>query len=114
VYIDGVKKLTAYSATYAGAQGQTRINVRNGLAGMPAGFYLDNASIDVAPAQPLVHIASLVSPRLSRNMVPIPPTVMAFLIARHRPVPGALSLGGTGGSAPPIEGQLWPRGQKSG
>jgi hypothetical protein len=114
VYIDAVKKLTAYSATYSGAQGQTRINVRNGLAGMPAGFYLDNASIDAAPAQPLT-LASLVSAAtFSRNMVPIPPTVMAFLIARHRPVPGALSLGGTGGSAPPIEGQLWPRGQKSG
>jgi hypothetical protein len=51
---------------------------------------------------------------LSRHMVPVPPTVFAFLTARHRPVPGALSLGGTGGSAPPIEGQLWPRGQKSG
>jgi hypothetical protein len=114
-YIDGVLKLKAYSATYELTQGQTRINVRNTHAGsVPSGFYLDNASVDSAPPQPLTlaPLVSVASP--NRRMVPIPPTVMVFLTARHRPVPGALSLGGTGGSAPPIEGQLWPRGQKSG
>lgn len=113
-YIDGVLKLKAYSATYENTQGQTRINIRNASTGMPAGFYLDNASVDVAPPQPLT-LAPLVSAaRFIHSMVPVPPTEFVFLTARHRPIPGALSLGGGGGTPPPIEGQLWPRGQKSG
>lgn len=113
LYVDGVKKLQTYDINY-GAQGESRINVRNSATGLPAGFFLDDVSIDAAASQPL-SLASLVSTAvLHRNTVPIPPTVFAFLTARHRPIAGALSLGGTGGTAPPIEGQLWPRGQKSG
>lgn len=114
LFVDGVRKLVTNDINYT-AQGQSRINVRNTHAGtIPSGFYLDNASIDAASPQPLTVATTLAVTALSRRMVPIPPTVAAFLTARHRPIPGALSLGGTGGSAPPIEGQLWPRGQKSG
>lgn len=113
LYVDGVKRLTAYSITYP-AQGQTRLNVHGNSSGVPAGFTLDNASLDVLSPQPLT-LAPLVSAaRFIHNMVPVPPTEFVFLTARHRPVPGALSLGGGGGTPPPIEGQLWPRGQKSG
>lgn len=49
LFVDGVKKLEATDPNYT-LQGESRINVHTGIAGLPAGFYLDNASIDVGPA----------------------------------------------------------------
>jgi hypothetical protein len=115
-YIDGVVKVKAYSITYP-AQGETRINVRNALTtGMPAGFKLDTASIDVAAAQPLsLNLFTNVITRARTLKAPMTPEFIA-LKGPHRITFGTPSTqgGSSGGTPPPITGQLWPRGQKSG
>jgi hypothetical protein len=50
LFVDGVKKLEAADGNYT-TQGQSRVNVHTPSVGsLPAGFYIDNLSIDVGPA----------------------------------------------------------------
>lgn len=114
-YIDGVLKATAYSVTHP-LQGETRINVRNASTGMPAGFKLDTASLDVAAAQPLILAPLTPVATLHRDSNAVQSEVFRSLLGPHTPRPGLPSIegGSGGGTSPPITGQLWPRGQKSG
>lgn len=115
LYVDGVLKLSAYNITHP-TQGETRINVRNGAAGVPAGFLLDASSIDVAPPQPLSlnSFSDLITQ--VRTYTPILADVFYRLTGPHRIREGAPTAQGStgGGTPPPITGQLWPRGQKTG
>jgi hypothetical protein len=115
-YIDGVLKVTAYSITYP-AQGETRINVRNALTtGMPAGFKLDAASLDVAAPQPISFniFTNVISRARTLGAKTVAPFL--FLTGPHHNSFGTPNTqgGSSGGTPPPVTGQLWPRGQKSG
>jgi hypothetical protein len=118
-YIDGVLKQTN---TPGGLSDRGTVRFRFGATGSTGGSpQFDTISIDVttfaaglAPTVTLGPLTSVIT--RARTLGAITADAFLFLTGPHHNSQGTPSTqgGSSGGTPPPITGQLWPRGQKSG
>lgn len=117
-YIDGVLKGTN---TPGGLSDRGTIRLQLGLTGSIGAPKCDSISVDVttfaAALAPNIRLGPLTSViTKARALAGLPGDVFWHLTGLHRITQGTPSSqgGSSGGTTPPITGQLWPRGQKSG
>jgi hypothetical protein len=106
VFLDGARALTAIDTSFSTGY--------LGIGGLGDNVRLDEYIAAASGYSTTLQALTTMFWTLHGPSMPIPAPVFAFLTAPHRPKSGTLALGGSGGTPVPIDGQLWPRGQKSG